>query len=73
MLKKEKGQTIGGRELNNIEDDTYQDEDCPTDIFFVEVLAVPPPNARPCQFTGGALTIHPQSTSLQNLSKQLQF
>ena len=48
-------------------DDNVSDEEWPTDIFFVDVLAVPPPNARPCQFTGGALTIHPQSTSLQRL------
>ena len=37
----------------------------PTDVFFVDVLAVPPPKARPCQFTGGMMTIHPQSTGLQ--------
>ena len=41
--------------------------DRPTDVFFIEVLAVPPPNTRPCQYTGGSMTIHPQSTSLQRL------
>ena len=41
--------------------------ECPTDIFFVEVLAVPPPNTRPCQYTGGSMTIHPQSASLTRL------
>ncbi|XP_059079806.1 DNA-directed RNA polymerase I subunit RPA1-like [Tigriopus californicus] len=37
----------------------------PTDVFFVDVLAVPPPKSRPCQFMGGSLNIHPQSTGLQ--------
>jgi DNA-directed RNA polymerase I subunit RPA1 len=36
----------------------------PTDIFFVETLAVAPPKIRPCQFTGGLMTVHPQSTSV---------
>ena len=25
----------------------------PTDLFFIDVLAVPPPKTRPCQYTGG--------------------
>jgi DNA-directed RNA polymerase I subunit RPA1 len=37
----------------------------PTDVLFVETLAVPPPKTRPCQFTGGIMTIHPQSSGLQ--------
>ena len=36
----------------------------PMDVFFVDVLAVPPPKTRPCQFTGGVMTLHPQSTGL---------
>ena len=39
----------------------------PTDSFFLEVIAVPPPRARPCQFTGGIMTQHPQSQALQNV------
>ena len=39
----------------------------PTDVLFVEVLPVPPPRARPCQFTGGIMTQHPQSQALQNV------
>lgn len=37
----------------------------PTDVFFVECLAVPPPKTRPCQFMAGTMTIHPQSSGLQ--------
>ena len=37
----------------------------PTDLFLLEVLPVPPPRARPVQFTGGRLTLHPQSQALQ--------
>lgn len=36
----------------------------PTDVFFIETLAVPPPKVRPCQFTGGLMTVHPQSQGL---------
>ena len=39
----------------------------PTDVLFLEVLPVPPPRARPVQFTGGLLTQHPQSVALQNV------
>jgi DNA-directed RNA polymerase I subunit RPA1 len=39
----------------------------PTDLFFVDVLSVPPPKTRPCQYTGGMMTIHPQSTGLQSV------
>ena len=39
----------------------------PTDVLFLEVLPVPPPRARPCQFTGGIMTQHPQSQALQNV------
>ena len=39
----------------------------PTDLFFVEVLAVPPPKTRPCQYLSGMMTIHPQSTGLQHV------
>ena len=39
----------------------------PTDVLFMEVLPVPPPRARPVQFTGGLLTQHPQSQALQNV------
>ena len=66
MLKQDKNGNIKEKEINNMGDCNY-DEEWATDIFFVDVLAVPPPNTRPCQFTGGSLTIHPQSTSLQRL------
>ncbi len=36
----------------------------PTDIFFTDVVAVPPPRTRPCLFAGGFQTDHPQSTGL---------
>jgi len=36
----------------------------PTDLLFLDVLPVPPPRARPVQFTGGLLTLHPQSQAL---------
>ena len=63
MLKQEES-----KELNNGRKEPYSDDSaCSTDVFFVEVLAVPPPNTRPCQYTGGTMTIHPQSTSLQRL------
>ena len=39
----------------------------PTDLFFIEVLAVPPPKTRPCQYMAGSMTIHPQSSGLQNV------
>ena len=39
----------------------------PTDLLFLDVLPVPPPRARPVQFTGGLLTLHPQSTALQHV------
>jgi DNA-directed RNA polymerase I subunit RPA1 len=39
----------------------------PTDLLFLEVLPVPPPRARPVQFTGGLLTLHPQSQALQRV------
>ena len=39
----------------------------PTDSFFLDVIAVPPPRTRPCQFTGGIMTQHPQSQALQNV------
>ena len=39
----------------------------PTDLLFLDVLPVPPPRARPVQFTGGLLTLHPQSQALQNV------
>ena len=39
----------------------------PTDVLFLEVVPVPPPRARPCQFTGGIMTQHPQSQALQNV------
>ena len=67
MLKREATEETHTMQISNHGDDNVSDEEWPTDIFFVDVLAVPPPNARPCQFTGGALTIHPQSTSLQRL------
>ena len=34
-------------------------------VLFVDVLPVPPPRTRPCQFTGGIMTVHPQSSGLQ--------
>ena len=37
----------------------------PTDVLFIDVLPVPPPRTRPCQFTGGIMTVHPQSSGLQ--------
>lgn len=43
------------------------EDDYPTDVFFVDALAVPPPRARPCQHTGGTITLHPQSTALNNV------
>ena len=39
----------------------------PTDVLFLEVIPVPPPRTRPCQFTGGIMTQHPQSQALQNV------
>merc|ERR1719369_399287 len=33
----------------------------------MEVLPVPPPRTRPVQFTGGLMTLHPQSQALQNV------
>ena len=39
----------------------------PTDVLFMDVLPVPPPRARPVQFTGGLLTLHPQTQSLTNV------
>ena len=39
----------------------------PTDGLFLDVIAVPPPRVRPCQFTGGIMTQHPQSQALQNV------
>ncbi len=39
----------------------------PTDLFFIEALGVPPPKTRPCQFMSGMMTLHPQSTGLQNV------
>ena len=45
----------------------HSSEEYPTDVFFVDALAVPPPRARPCQHTGGAITLHPQSTALNNV------
>ncbi|CAB4066759.1 DNA-directed RNA polymerase II subunit RPB1,DNA-directed RNA polymerase I subunit RPA1 [Lepeophtheirus salmonis] len=43
------------------------DMEHPTDIFFLNVVAVPPPKSRPCQYTGRIMTIHPQGASLQIL------
>jgi len=37
----------------------------PTDIFFLDLVAVPPPRSRPCQIAAGSMTLHPQSQSLQ--------
>ena len=45
--------------------------DHPTDLFFVDVLSVPPPKSRPCQYTGGMMTIHPQSSGLQNVVESI--
>ncbi len=39
----------------------------PTDIFFTDAVAVPPPKTRPCLFAAGVMTIHPQSSGLQNV------
>ena len=61
MLKQEQSQTFNKFIVDEKGDSS---SGYPTDIFFVEVLAVPPPNARPCQYTGGSLSIHPQSISL---------
>ena len=33
----------------------------------MKVLPVPPPKARPAQFTEGGLSIHPQSSALQEV------
>jgi hypothetical protein len=41
--------------------------DHPPDLFFVDVLGVPPPRTRPCQMTGEIMTLHPQSTALQKV------
>lgn len=37
----------------------------PTDVLFLDVIPVPPPRSRPCQFTGGIMTQHPQSQAIQ--------
>jgi len=39
----------------------------PTDLFFIQVLAVPPPRARPAQITEGGMTMHPQTQGLQDV------
>ena len=39
----------------------------PTDIFFLDVLPVPPPKSRPPQFTGGILSLHPQTQALKSV------
>ena len=70
MLKEEKEKSSNNGRNNIFFDRDMNDaniSECPTDIFFVEVLAVPPPNTRPCQYTGGSMTIHPQSASLTRL------
>lgn len=43
----------------------YAENEHPTDLFFIEVLAVPPPKARPCQVTANVLTVHPLSHTLE--------
>ena len=45
----------------------------PTDLFFVEVLSVPPPKTRPCQYTAGSMTIHPQSKGLEKVIESVTF
>ena len=63
MLEQEESRELSdGRKETNSDNSGW-----PTDVFFVDVIAVPPPNTRPCQYTGGNMTIHPQSTSLQKL------
>jgi len=46
-------------------------DEFPTDVFFVDALAVPPPRSRPSQYTGGTLTLHPQSTALNNVVESI--
>ena len=46
-------------------------DEYPTDVFFIDVLAVPPPKSRPSQYTGGTLTLHPQSTALQHVVEHI--
>ena len=47
-----------------------REKECPfpTDLFFIDVLSVPPPKTRPCQYTAGSMTIHPQSTGTDRVN-----
>ena len=49
----------------------HAQSDFPPDIFFVDVLGVPPPKTRPCQMTGEIMTIHPQSTALERVIENI--
>lgn len=55
------------REDQEEKEEEEEDLCYPTDIFFTDVLAVPPPRSRPCLFQAGMMTLHPQSTGLQNV------
>ena len=52
---------------NRTETRSSLDPSHPTDLFFVEVMGVPPPKTRPCQMTGDIMTLHPQSTALEKV------
>jgi len=52
---------------NRMETRSPLDPSHPTDLFFVEVMGVPPPKTRPCQMTGDIMTLHPQSTALEKV------
>ena len=49
----------------------HAQSDFPPDLFFVDVLGVPPPKTRPCQMTGEIMTIHPQSTALERVIENI--
>lgn len=39
----------------------------PTDIFFMDIVAIPPPNVRPCNVLQGELVEHPQSNLYKSI------
>jgi hypothetical protein len=45
----------------------YSTDNSPTDLFFIDNLAVPPPKTRPCQESGNMLVVHPLSAALEEV------
>lgn len=43
----------------------YTTDGHPTDLFFIDNLAVPPPKTRPSQETGNMIIVHPLSATLE--------